>query len=77
MSYRTSDPLHAVVGVVLGLAGVAVSILAAGSWWYMIHSNDAGFEMFMISLIPTVIGLGLTVFAVWVFVDIWRVRRME
>lgn len=77
MSYRTSDPLHAVVGAVLGLAGVAVSVLAAGSWWYLFHNDDAGFEMFMISLIPTVIGLGLIAFSVWVFVDIWRVRRME
>lgn len=77
MSYRTSDPLHAVVGALLGLAGVAVSVLAAGSWWYTSHSEDAGFEMVVISLIPTVLGVGLIAFAVWVFVDIWRVRRME
>lgn len=77
MSYRTSDPLHAVVGAVLGLAGLAVSVLAAGSWWYMFHSEQAGFEMVVISLIPSVIGVGLVGFAVWVFVDIARVRRMK
>lgn len=77
MSYRTSDPLHALVGALLGVAGLAVCVLAAGSWWYMIHSEQAGFEMVVISLIPTVIGVGLVAFAVWVFVDIVRVRRME
>jgi hypothetical protein len=33
--------------------------------------------MVLISVIPTVIGLGLIAFAVWIFVDIVRVRRDE
>lgn len=77
MSYRTSDPLHAAVAAVLGLAGLAVSALAAGSWWYMFHRDQASFEMVAVSVIPTVLGLGLVGFAIWVFVDIVRVRREE
>jgi hypothetical protein len=76
VSYRTSDPLHAAIGVVLGLFGVAASVIAAGSWWYTLH-RETTFEMIMISVIPTVIGLALIGFAGWVFVDIVRVRREE
>lgn len=76
MSYRTSDPLHAVVGAVLGIFGVATSVLAAGSWWYTL-SRESTFEMVVISAIPTVVGVALVAFAGWVFVDIVRVRREE
>jgi hypothetical protein len=76
VSYRTSDPLHAVIGVALGLFGVAASVVAAGSWWYTLN-RETTFEMVAVSAIPTVIGLGLIGFAGWVFVDIARVRREE
>jgi hypothetical protein len=76
VSYRTSDPLHAGISAVLGLFGVAASVVAAGSWWYTLH-RETTFEMVVVSVIPTVLGLGLVGFSVWVFRDIARVRREE
>lgn len=76
MSYRTSDPLHGLVGAALGLFGVLTSGIAAGSWWYTLH-RETTIEMIAVSAVPTVLGAGLVAFAIWVFVDIARVRREE